>query len=150
MTVSPVMRTSTDERETTGRRLGVALSLGYLELSEYEDRLTAAMTARSVVDLARLTADLPAGELRSHDPALLARRARYARLGVRVHLVAYLAMAVLATVVWLTIALTAEVWYPWFIWPVLGGGLGVLGHAIPVRLVLNGRQRHDYDGLAAQ
>ena len=136
MTVSPVMRTSTDERETTGRRLGVALSLGYLELSEYEDRLAAAMTARSAADLARLTADLPVDRLRRHDPVLRARRARSARLGVRAHLVGYLALAVLVTAVWLTIALTAGVWYPWFVWPVLGGGLGVLGHAIPVRLAL--------------
>ncbi|WP_250009292.1 DUF1707 domain-containing protein [Actinoplanes sp. M2I2] len=134
----PILRTSTDDRERTGRRLGAALSLGYLDLAEYEDRLTAAMTARSTADLARLTADLPVDALRRHDPVVRARRARHARLGVRVHLAAYLAMAVLVTGIWLTIALTAGAWYPWFIWPVLGGGLGALGHAVPVRLALNG------------
>lgn len=131
-----MMRAGTDERERTGRRLGVALGLGYLDLAEYEDRMTAAMTATTTADLTRLTADLPADQLRRHDPQTRARRASHARLAVRIHLAAYLAMAVVVTGIWLAVALTAGVWYPWFVWPVLGGGLGVLGHAIPVRLAL--------------
>lgn len=136
MTISPVMRAGTDERERTGRRLGVALSLGYLDLAEYEDRMAVAMTAGSAGDLARLTADLPMDQLRRNDPQVKARRARNARLGVRIHLAAYLAMALVVTGIWLAVALSAGVWYPWFVWPVLGGGLGVLGHAIPVRLAV--------------
>ncbi|GAB2626839.1 hypothetical protein Aab01nite_79770 [Paractinoplanes abujensis] len=136
MTVTTVQRSGTAERERTGRRLGVALSLGYLDLTEYEDRMATAMRAGTVAELDRLTADLPLAELRRHDPETRARRARHARLGVRIHLAAYLLMAVVTAGVWLTVALAADVWYPWFVWPVLGGGLGVLGHATGVRMAL--------------
>jgi fatty acid desaturase len=134
MTSTALQRAGTADRERTGRHLGVALSLGYLTLDEYEDRLARAMAANTYDTLHRLTADLPVDQLRRHDPQARARRAHAARLGVRIHLAAYLAMAVLVTGVWLTIALAAGAWYPWLIWPILGGGLGVLGHAVPVAL----------------
>ena len=134
MTTDTVMRAGTGDRERTGRHLAAALSLGYLTLDEYEDRLDRAMSSATTVDLDRLTADLPVDRLRRHDPQTRARRIAAARLGVRIHVGAYLATTVLVTGIWLTIALTAEVWYPWLIWPILGGGLGVLGHAVPVRM----------------
>ncbi len=139
MTVDTVLRAGTADRERTGRQLGVALSLGYLTLTDYDDRLARAMTATTAADLAHLTADLPRDQLSRHDPQTRARRAAGARLGVRIHVAAYLAMALVVTGVWLTVALTAGVWYPWLIWPLLGGALGVLGHAVPVHLVLRAR-----------
>lgn len=142
MTTGTVLRAGTADRERTGRRLGVALSLGYLSLDEYEDRLARAMATSTTGELDRLTADLPLDQLRRHDPRARERRVAAARLSVRIHVAAYFAMAVVVAGVWLTVALTAGVWYPWLIWPILGGGLGVLGHAIPVRLATrqaNGR-----------
>jgi hypothetical protein len=55
-------------------------------------------------------------------------------MSVRIHLAAYLTMVVIVLTVWLAVALTAGAWYFWPIWPILGAGIGVLGHAIPIRL----------------
>ncbi len=37
--------------------------------------------------------------------------------------------------VWLAVGLTAGAWYFWPIWPILGAGIGVLAHALPMRYV---------------
>ena len=42
-------------------------------------------------------------------------------------------MVVIVLAVWLTVGLTAGAWYFWPIWPILGAGIGVLGHAVPIR-----------------
>jgi hypothetical protein len=35
--------------------------------------------------------------------------------------------------VWLAVGLTAGGWYFWPVWPILGAGIGVLSHALPIR-----------------
>jgi hypothetical protein len=72
---------------------------------------------------------------------------------VRIHLGAYLAMVVIVLTVWLAVGLTVGEWYFWPIWPILGAGIGVASHAIPVRFatprlcharpVINGRGQFD-------
>ena len=42
-------------------------------------------------------------------------------------------MVVIVLAVWLAVGLTAGAWYFWPIWPILGAGIGVLGHAVPIR-----------------
>ncbi len=42
-------------------------------------------------------------------------------------------MVVIVLAVWLTVGLTAGAWYFWPIWPILGAGIGVIGHALPIR-----------------
>jgi hypothetical protein len=54
---------------------------------------------------------------------------------VRWHLAGYLTMVVIVLTVWLAVGLTAGAWYFWPIWPILGAGIGVLGHALPMRYV---------------
>jgi hypothetical protein len=57
-------------------------------------------------------------------------------MSVRLHLAGYLTMVVIVLTVWLAVALSAGAWYFWPIWPILGAGIGVLGHAIPIKLAM--------------
>jgi hypothetical protein len=57
---------------------------------------------------------------------------------VRIHLGAYLAMVVIVLTVWLAVGLTAGAWYFWPIWPILGAGIGLASHAIPIRFAVPG------------
>ena len=42
--------------------------------------------------------------------------------------------------IWLALAIAVGAWYFWPVWPILGGGLGVFSHAIPVRSCTRGRR----------
>jgi uncharacterized protein DUF1707/2TM domain-containing protein len=131
--VAPPVRAGDRERERTANQLGQALSQGYLAMDEYETRLQATFAANTTTELRQLIADLPLAQLRRNDPQRRAARRRAARLGVRIHLSAYFAMVVIVLTVWLAVGLTAGAWYFWPIWPILGAGIGVVSHAIPVR-----------------
>jgi hypothetical protein len=121
------------EREKTASQLGSALAQGYLEMDEYETRLQSAFAAHTTAELRQLVADLPLGQLRRNDPRRREARRAAARRGVRMHLAGYLAMVVVVLTVWLAVGLTAGAWYFWPIWPILGAGIGVIGHAMPIR-----------------
>jgi hypothetical protein len=127
------VRAGDRERERTANLLGQALSQGYLAMDEYETRLQATFAANTTTELRQLVADLPLAQLRRNDPQRRAARRRAARLGVRIHFGAYLAMVVIVLTVWLAVGLTAGSWYFWPIWPILGAGIGVVSHAVPVR-----------------
>ncbi|QNJ94310.1 DUF1707 domain-containing protein [Mycolicibacterium fluoranthenivorans] len=120
------------ERERTAGDLGLALTQGYLQLTEYEERLNRAFAAHTTDELCALTADLPTSRLRRHDPRRRAAQRRAARLGVQIHLGAYLAGSVLMLATWLIVGLTADQWYFWPVWPILGWGIGVASHIVPV------------------
>ena len=130
---SPI-RAGDRERETTARQLGQALAEGYLDMSEYERRVSSAFAAQTTADLRLLLADLPVAQLRRTDPRRRAARRAAARMSVRLHVAAYLLMVVIVLTVWLAVALSAGAWYFWPIWPILGAGIGVLGHALPIML----------------
>jgi hypothetical protein len=132
--VTTVVRAGDHERQSTARQLGQALTQGYLDMAEYEDRIGKAFAAHTAAELRQLLADLPVGRLRRDDPARRESRRSAARNSVRIHLAAYLVMVVIVLVVWLAVALSAGAWYFWPIWPILGAGIGVLGHAVPIRL----------------
>ncbi|HUO39043.1 MAG TPA: DUF1707 domain-containing protein [Mycobacterium sp.] len=130
----PVLRAGDRDREKTAALLGQGLAHGYLQMDEYEKRLQAAFATQTVAELRALVADLPVPTLRRADPRRRAARQAAARRSVHAHLAAYLAMVVIMLAVWLAVAVSAGVWYFWPIWPILGGAIGVLGHAVPVRL----------------
>ena len=130
------VRAGDHDRERTATQLGQALSQGYLVFDEYESRVQATFAAHTTGELRQLVADLPLGQLRRNDPQRHAARRRAARLGVRIHLAAYLAMVVIVLTVWLAVGLSAGAWYFWPIWPILGAGIGLASHAIPVRLAV--------------
>lgn len=127
------IRAGDREREKAANQLGSALAQGYLEMSEYETRLQAAFAAHTAAELHGLVADLPLALLRRNDPRRQEARQAAARRSVRIHLAGYLAMVVIVLTVWLAVGLTAGAWYFWPIWPILGAGIGVIGHALPIR-----------------
>ena len=130
---APSVRAGDRDREKTASRLGQALSQGYLAMDEYETRLQSAFAADTTAQLHQLVADLPLAQLRRNDPQRREARRRAARLGVQIHVAGYLAMVVIVLTVWLAVGLAAGAWYFWPIWPILGAGIGVLGHALPIR-----------------
>jgi fatty acid desaturase len=133
------MRAGDRERELTATQLGQALAQGYFPLDEYETRLQATFAAHTIDDLHELVADLPLDRIRRNDPARAQARRKAARRGVQIHLAAYLAMVLIVLTVWLVVALTAGAWYFWPIWPILGAGIGVIGHAVPTRYAVPAR-----------
>lgn len=128
------VRAGDPERETTARQLGLALTHGYLNMSEYERRLDAAFAAGTTRDLHELVADLPIADLARRDPRRREARRAAARLSVRLHLAAYALMVVIVLTVWTAVALSGGPTYFWPVWPILGAGIGVLGHAIPISM----------------
>ncbi|HTY27751.1 MAG TPA: DUF1707 domain-containing protein [Mycobacterium sp.] len=129
-----IVRVGDHDRATTADVLSQALAQGYFDLAEYESRVQAAFAAQTADELRRVVADLPVEYLRRTDPRRIAARKKAARASVRLHLGAYAAMVVIVLTVWLAVALTAGAWYFWPIWPILGGAIGVVGHALPVRI----------------
>jgi hypothetical protein len=139
---TPSIRAGDRERERTADQLGSALAQGYLAMGEYETRLQAAFAAHTTAELALLVADLPLAQLRRNDPRRRQARRAAARRGAQIHLAGYLAMVVIVLTVWLAVGLTAGAWYFWPIWPILGAGIGVVGHALPIRHAFACPARH--------
>lgn len=131
--ITASVRAGDRERDQTASQLGSALAQGYLEMGEYETRLTAAFAAHTTAELGELVADLPLVQLRRNDPRRREARRAAARRGVQIHLAGYLAMVAIVLTVWLAVGLTAGAWYFWPVWPILGAGIGVLGHVLPIR-----------------
>jgi hypothetical protein len=130
------LRAGDRERAKTADQLGQAMAQGYLAMDEYETRLQDVFGAHTTAELHKLVADLPLARLRRNDPRRREARRAAARRGVQIHLAGYLAMVVIVLAVWLAVGLTAGAWYFWPIWPILGAGIGVVGHALPIRLAM--------------
>ncbi|MCV7353665.1 DUF1707 domain-containing protein [Mycobacterium parmense] len=120
------------DREKAAAQLGQALAQGYLRIDEYDERAQAAFQAHTTAELRELLADLPLERIRRADPQRRQARAAAARLGVHVHLVGYLAMALIVLAVWGGVAATTGATYFWPIWPILGGAIGLVSHAAGV------------------
>jgi hypothetical protein len=58
------------------------------------------------------------------------------RTGFRIHLATFIGVQVLIFVVWLVVWQTSGDGYPWFLFPLLAWGVGVLAHYAAVRDVL--------------
>jgi hypothetical protein len=129
----PDTRVGDTERERTVNRLGQTFTQGYLSMEEYDARLQQAVQADTTGVLDRLLADLPIHRIDRRDPRRRARRVAAARKGVKIHLAAYLAMCLIVLTVWTAVAFTVGDWYFWPVWPILGAGIGLVSHAIPIR-----------------
>jgi hypothetical protein len=135
-------RVGTAERESVAALLSDALAAGYLETDEFGERSTAAYGARTRGELEALVADLPATWVRSRARDRRRERdAAGARLGMRAHVAAYIAGSLLMLGIWAAVGISSGAWYFWPVWPILGWGVGLLGHVIPVRAVLEAQSR---------
>jgi hypothetical protein len=132
---TPIVRAGDRERAATAAQLGQALTQGYLDINEYDRRVAAAFAAQSSNELRHLLADLPVAQLRRNDPRRREAHKAAARMSVRLHLAGYVLMVVVVLTVWLSVALSGGTWYFWPVWPILGAGIGLLGHAIPIKMV---------------
>jgi hypothetical protein len=121
------------DRQKTATRLGQALAQGYLQLDEYDQRVRKVFQTHAAGELKDLLADLPLDRIRRADPRRRAARAAAARMGVRIHLAAYLAMTVITLAVWAAVAATTGAAYFWPVWPILGAAIGLISHALAVR-----------------
>lgn len=126
------------EREQVIARLGQAFAQGYLSLPDYEARLDEAVRATTRGEVNQVIGDLPVGKIVRNDPQRRAAKRAAARRGVRLHLAAYLAASLLMIGIWLSVALTAGAWYFWPVWPILGMGIGLVSHAVPVHRYVRG------------
>jgi Domain of unknown function (DUF1707) len=88
----PALRASDDDRDAVLRALERHTATGRLNLDEFDQRSTAALTAVTLDDLAALTADLP--EL-PDEPARLIEPANHARHLVLLFVIAFVTLAAL-------------------------------------------------------
>lgn len=130
--ISSSDRAGDRDREKTAAYLGQAFAQGYLEMDEYEQRVQAVFQTHTTGELRDLVADLPLDRIRRADPRRRAARMAAARRGVRIHLGAYFAMAIVVLIVWAAVAVTTGASYFWPIWPILGGAIGLISHAMAV------------------
>lgn len=135
------------ERALAQDRLGRAVGCGELSLDEFDDRLQAALRARTHADLEPLLADLPSASTGTGVPiawtpptaAVFSPSLQVAgRPGSRVTprgdaVVArtpltgpaqawarWAALAALLIAVWVAVGIPTGAWYPWPVWPILG------------------------------
>jgi hypothetical protein len=132
LAANPTVRVGDREREKVISRLGQAFTQGYLSIPDYETRLDQAFGAQTASALGEVLSDLPLARIARDDPQRRAARAAAARRGVRIHLAAYLAASLLMIGIWLAVAVSVGAWYFWPVWPILGMGIGVVSHAVPV------------------
>jgi uncharacterized protein DUF1707/2TM domain-containing protein len=114
------IRASDSDRERIVERLRRAAAEGRLEPDELEERVEAALRARTHGELAPLTADLPKERRRTRQ----ARRRRKALAELRSHRVAFAVAAPGMVAIW---ALTGADYF-WPVWPILGWGSGLFCH----------------------
>jgi hypothetical protein len=134
------VRVGDREREKVIAHLGQAFAQGYLSIPEYETRLDQALEAQTAGALNQPLSDLPVDRIARGDPRRRAATVAAARRGVQIHLAAYLAASLLMTGIWLALAVTVGAWYFWPVWPILGGGIGVVSHAVPVHRCARSRR----------
>jgi Flp pilus assembly protein TadB len=120
------------DRQKTAVRLGQALAQGYLQMDEYEQRVQATFQTQKAGELDQLLADLPLDKIRRADPRRRAAQVAAARKGLRIHVRAFITMAVIVLTVWAAVAVTAGAWYFWPIWPILGGAIGLTSHTMSI------------------
>ncbi len=107
----PDLRVSQSERDEVAAELARHFADGRLTIEEYEERIEAALAARTGHDLEPLLADLPSRERAAAPPRPVGHpRRRSARRGWSTARV----VAIAAVVV---LAITAGPWALWLLWP---------------------------------
>ena len=128
----PTLRAGDADRDRVIEALRAHAAAGRLGFDELASRVEAASAARTFGELRAVVADLPRIRLASDRRAAQARAAAE----LRDHLRWYVAVNLALIAVW---AVTGA-GHPWFVWPLLGWGIGIIAHAAPV-LGARGRPR---------
>lgn len=113
------------DRDRVAAVLKAALSEGLLNLAEFEERLTAAWSARTRGQLTAVTGDLPRGWGRDH--ATAARQVAHARRSGTTLRYAIAAFTI-AMLVMVSIWLLTGAGYAWPVWPALGWAPWLMFH----------------------
>ncbi len=61
------------------------------------------------------------------------RKAHGTRTGFRIHATAFVGVQVGLVAIWILVGALSSDWYPWFIYPLLGWGIGLAAHYLAVR-----------------
>ncbi|MGE3288729.1 MAG: DUF1707 domain-containing protein [Pseudonocardia sp.] len=111
------VRVGDSDREAVAARLGRAQAEGRLDLAEYDERLKAVYAARTVGELTRVTADLPAERApQAVQPARHGKAGRV-RAGQRAALASWASVSTITIVIWAVSCIASGSWiYPWWIW----------------------------------
>jgi hypothetical protein len=116
------MRASDQERDAVVEHLQSAFVEGRLDVTEYQSRLDAAMSARTLGELRQLTTDLPAPRLDPRKQELeRAQKQREARLD---EWRSWLGVAVVLNGIWLITCIVTMELLPY--WPILPLGIWAL------------------------
>jgi class 3 adenylate cyclase len=138
-----VRRVSDADRTAVVDRLRAAAGDGAITLDELEDRLAAAYAARTVPDLAALTADLPVASTEP-EPHRARRSGAMEDRGFRAHLRIYLMVIGMLVGTWLL----AGAGHPWPFYPAAGWGIAVgLHHQAASSGAADRRRRHGPERL---
>lgn len=136
----PDVRVGDAEREAVVARLQAALAEGRLELSEFEERSSAAYAAKTEGQLTPLTSDLPANVgLVPKSPAVpstaevLARRRRRLLTGAEIM---WVRLAVILTGIWAVVSISQTHLTPF--WPIFP--IGILGVVLLARRLGGGHR----------
>ncbi len=114
---SPELRVSDADRERVVSALRAHAGAGRLDADELEDRVGAALAARTQGELAPLLADLPAGRAPARHGSGRRRAA-----AVRQEWAKFAAVQLVLVAVW---ALTGFGYF-WVVWPMVGWGIPLL------------------------
>ena len=136
---SPDLRASDEDRERVAGLLRLHFGAGRLTDEELAERVEAVYSARTVSDLAELTADLPDPRPRPTTPARRRRRSGL-ETSVRIHATTFLLVNLMLIAIWAA----AGGGYFWPIWPILGWGIGLGAHAAPLLATRGRRSRRHH------
>jgi len=133
MALNPEMRASDADRDRVAAALREHCAQGRIGVDELNDRLEGVYSARTLGDLAKVTADLPEEDLyelpvpswhRSTPARGMGASGALAHLNLRGGWAAYATVNLLCIAIWLLTAVSSGVWYPWWLW--VAGPWGVV------------------------
>ncbi len=130
------IRAADTDRSAVAEILGRALHEGRLTVVEYDERLAAAYAARTLGDLAPLTADLP-GQPPAPAPRPAGQRVTHGGCGgggdLRQAWNGYLRVAVIVWAIYLVSSLGGGFHHPWPVWVVGPWGAVLLARTLTTR-----------------
>lgn len=121
----PTFRASDADRDVVVGALATAYQDGRLDAAEHQTRLEQALSLKRLGDVVPLVSDIAAGSVAQAQPAPFVPRRR-AR-GNMDRLRSLLVVTLITNIIWAVTAISsAQVYYYWPIWPMIGVGIPLL------------------------